>query len=409
MDKLMDNPWFIKILALLLAFLLYSSVPQTTNKLTEVNVTGDQNSETITDVPVKAYYDTENLVVSGIPDTIQVTVSGPKNLVQSAKMLKNFEVFVDLTDAKIGNQTVKLQIKDLSSRLKATLEPAFANVSVQEKVTKEFKVDAELNRSLIEEGFAAGVPIVDPNKVKITGAKDVIDRISYVKATPDIKNQIHDTTTREARVRVLDRDLNKLEVIVEPETVKVTIPIKSVSKTVPINIVQKGTAASGITIQSIKLDVNEATIIGDEDILKATDNVRVEVDVSKITDDTTLTLPVIIPNGVSKVTPQLVKASVKVKKEDAKTLSGMKINTEGLPSQYKADFMDPSDGSINLIVNGPSDVVNSIKPDDFKLFVDLSNLNEGDHDVKIQVDGPPEVNWKLDKAVAKVNITQTGA
>ena len=42
MDKLMDNPWFIKILALLLAVLLYSSVPNTGKKITDVNVPGEQ-------------------------------------------------------------------------------------------------------------------------------------------------------------------------------------------------------------------------------------------------------------------------------------------------------------------------------------------------------------------------------
>ena len=67
MDKLMDNPWFIKILALLLAVLLYSSVPHTGKKLTDVNVPGEQSTETINNIPVKVYYDTENLVVSGIP------------------------------------------------------------------------------------------------------------------------------------------------------------------------------------------------------------------------------------------------------------------------------------------------------------------------------------------------------
>lgn len=409
MDKLMDNPWFIKILALLLAVLLYSSVPQPTNKLTQSNTKTDQNTVTISDVPVKAYYDTNNLVVSGLPDTVQVTISGPISLVQSAKTLKNFEVFVDLSDAKPGSQTVKLQIKDLSSSLKATLEPAFANVSVQSKVTKEFKVDAEIGKSMIEDGYAAGEPVVEPNKVKITGAKDVIDRISYVKATPEIRDPLNKDTTREARVRVLDSELNKLEVVVEPETVNVTIPVKSVSKTVPIDIVKKGTLPSGVTIDSIELDTKEAAISADENILNTVKSVRVEIDQGQITDDTTLTLPVIIPNGVLRVTPELVKAKIKVKKETSKSISGLLINEQGLPSQYKATFKDPEAGKVDLLVNGSSDTINNLKPDDFKLFIDLSNLNEGDHDVKIQVVGPSNINWELDKATAKVNISQAGA
>ena len=146
MDKLMDNPWFIKILALLLAVLLYSSVPHKGN---DVNVPGEQTTETIQDMPVTVYYDKDNLVVSGIPSTVDITIKGPITHVQSAKALKNFEVYVDLTNAKIGKQKVNLKVKNLSDKLKVTLKPASVNVTVQEKITKEFKVDAEINRSQI--------------------------------------------------------------------------------------------------------------------------------------------------------------------------------------------------------------------------------------------------------------------
>lgn len=406
MDKLMDNPWFLKILALLLAVLLYSAVPNSSGDNSDVNVPGDESSATLIDIPVKAYYDTENLVVSGIPDTVEVTIEGPMPNVQSAKVLKDFEVFVDLTNPKIGNQKVKFEVRDLSDKLKATIKPSSVTVSVQEKVTKEFKVEAEFNNSLIEEGYKAGQPVVEPNKVKITGARDVINRITYVKATIDGKDTFNETFTREAQVQVLDKELNKLKVVVEPESVEVTIPIKNSSKTVPINVLEKGNAPSGITIESIDLDVNEASITGDEDVVKSTENVRVEVDVSKITDNTTLTLPVIIPNGITKVSPQTVKATVVVKKETEKTVSGIPINIRGLSVQHNAVINDPANRAINLLVRGSNDLITGLSQKDFNVFIDLSGLTEGNHDVNIQVEGPPNVNWKPDKSTAKITITK---
>lgn len=409
MDKLMDNPWFIKVLALLLAFLLYSSVPQTSSKVTDVNVPGDQTSAMITNVPVKAYYDTENLVVTGIPDTVNVAVKGPTSHVQPAKTLKNFEVYVDLTNAKVGTQKVKLKIRNLSDKLKATLNPAYVSVSIQEKITKEFKVGTEYNSNMLQEGFSAGQPIVEPNKVKISGAKNVIDRITYVKATLDLKQSISETFTKEARIRVLDRELNKLDVIVEPQTVKVTIPVKNTSKKVPIDVIQKGTPPAGVNIDSIDLDTKEATIMGTEEAIKDTDHVRVEVDVSKITDNTTLTLPVIISNGISKVTPQLVKATVKVTKNGEKAVSSLPIKTQGLSNQYTAEVKDPASKSVNLVVSGSNDTVKSVVAADFNVFVDLTNMTEGDYNVKIQVDGPPNKSWKMDKQTAQITISKSNA
>ncbi len=405
MDKLMENRWFLKILALLLAVLLYSAVPHTGKKFTDVYVPGDEKTATISDMPVNVYYDSKNLVVSGIPNKADVTIKGPITVVQNAKALRNFEVYVDLTDAKIGRQKVKIKVRDLSDKLSATVKPSSVYVTVQEKITKEFKVEAEFNTNQIEEGYSAGQPTVKPNKVKITGAKSVIDKITYVKAVVEEKNKLKETVTKEAKVQVLDKGLNKLDVDVEPETVEVTIPIKQNSKKVPITVSKKGTPPAGVTIDSISLDTKEATITGSEDILKNTESARVEVDVSKITDNTTLDLPVIISSGITKVTPQMVKVTIVVKKQEEKTVSGVSLKIKGLSANYQAEINDPANHVVNLTVNGPSATLDVLKPEDFNAFIDLSNLDAGSHDVDIQVEGPPNINWKPDKSTAKVTIT----
>jgi len=409
MDKLMDNPWFIKILALVLAVLLYSSVPHTGKKITDVNVPGEQSTATITNIPVNVYYDTENLVVSGIPSKVEITLKGPLTHIQSAKALKNFEVYVDLTKAKVGKQKVKLKVRNLSDKLTATVKPSSVNVSVQEKITKEFKVEAEYNTSQIEEGYSAGQPVVEPDNVKITGAKSIIDRITYVKAVLEEKNKLRESITEDADIQVLDKDLNKLNVKVEPDTVEITIPVKVNSKTVPINIVRNGTAPEGVTIESIDIDEKEATIFGSETVLDKTEKVRVEVDLSKITDNTTLTLPVIISNGITKVTPQTVEATVVVKKQEEKTISDVPVTIKGLPDEYEATINDPGNQMIDILVNGPATAVTRVKPKDFNVYIDLSDLEEGEHDVDIHVEGPPDLKMKPTKSSAKITINKNNA
>ena len=403
MDKLMDNPWFIKGLALVLAVLLYSSIPHPGKK--DVYVAGEEKTEEIKGFPIKAYYDTENLVVTGIPDTVDVTLKGSITLVQTAKALRNFEVYVDLRDAKIGRQKVKLKVRDLSDRIKATVKPEYVYVTVQEKVTKEFKVDAEFNRNQIADGYTAGQPAVEPGKVKITGAKSLIDRIAYVKAAIEEKDKLSESITRAADIMVLDKHLNKLDVTVEPTAVKVTIPIKDNSKTVPISVVQKGTPQAGITIEKIEPETREATISANDDVLKNTNSVRVEVDVSKIIDNTTLDLPVIISNGITKVTPQVIKVKVTVNKEEEKSITQIPIKMRGLPKDYKAEINDPDNQMINILINGPSAALKTIGPEDFNVYVDLSNLDEGSHEVNIHVEGPPSVEWKPSISTAKITIT----
>ncbi|WP_059171538.1 YbbR-like domain-containing protein [Bacillus sp. FJAT-27445] len=410
MDKMLDNGWFVKIVALLLAILLYSSVPTEGKKLNEIYVPGDETTETIKDVPVNAYYDTKNLIVTGIPETVNMKITGPKSHVQNAKTLRNFEVYVDLEGAQVGNQSVKLKVRELSDKLDAVLSPSTVTISVQERITKEFSVEPEYNTSMVKEGFAASPPKVSPDKVKITGARDIIDSITYVKATVDLKRPLEQTTTRDAKIRVFDKELNKLSVIVEPDSVEVTIPLKSMTKQVPINIVQKGSLPDGLVLESIELDVKDAVITADEDVLAATKAVRAEVDLSKIKESGTVTVPVIISEGIKKVSPELVKVNVKVRKdEEEKRISSIPVNIRGLSPDQKAVFKDPANGSTTLLVYGPTDKIDSIDPSDFRLFIELSGLEEGDHDVDIEVDGPNDVSWRMAKSTATVTITKTDA
>jgi YbbR domain-containing protein len=409
MDKFMDNPWFMKGVALILSLLLFSSVSDGSgNESKEKNVPANQQEETIKDVPVNSYFDTENFVVSGVPESVDVTIEGPKSIVQSTVSLKNFEVFVDLTDAKIGTQKVKLEVKEISDKLTVTIKPSSANVTVQEKITKEFKVEAEFNQNLLDEGYVAENPVVEPEKVEVTGAKGEVEKISYVKATVDVEGPIEGTITKNSKVIAFDQQLNKLDVTIKPESVKVTVPIKNSNKTVPISVIQKGTAQNGILIDSIILDNKEAKISGKEDVIKATDSVRVEVDISSITEDTVISLPVIVPDGITKVTPDVVKATIKVNKQEQKTISNVSIKTEGLNAIYDIFFKDPASGKISLSVLGPSEVIKNLTAADISISLNLSNLQEGDHEVPIVASGPNNVTLRLEKERAAISIIKKG-
>ena len=422
-DKLIDTSWFMKGIALVLAFLLFQSVYDPNQEVSDVNVPGGADSAVLTDIPVKTYYDTENLVVSGVPSTVTVALKGPISHLQPAKTQRNFEVYVDLADAKIGSVRVPIEIRNISENLEATIEPAYADVTIQEKVTKEFNVEAEFDASLLEEGYIAESPVVNPGKVKITGAKDQIDKISYVRATVAIDGPISETVTKKAAIRVLDQDMNKLDVIVEPDSTMVKIPVRQLSKTVPIRIVENGEAQSGVTINSISINQSEANISGSEATLAKAESVRVEVDISQITEDSEITLPVIISEGITAVDPDIVTAKIDVTINETdteeeqvqaeeqsqignQTYSNLPIRLNGLSEQYNAVFNGPSNGQTNLIVTGTGEQLEQLDAGDFQLFLDLANLGVGSHEVKINVNAPTNIKWSLARESANITISE---
>lgn len=425
-DKLTDSRWFMKLVALVLALLLFGSVYDGSNT-NDINVPGDEETDTISDIPVKSYFDTENLVVTGVPSTVEVTLTGPTPNLQAAKAQKDFEVYVDLSKVKVGKQRIKLQIKDLSDKLKATMDPEYIEIDVQEKVTKEFSVDVEFDDTMVEDGYVAGSPVVKPNKVAITGGKEVMDQISYVRAIVELDDFVTDSVEKSAIITVLDANLNKLNVTVEQETVRVSVPIKRENKTVPIETVRKGSSPTGVTIDSITLNESEATITGSEDSLDKTENVRVEVDISAINESTELTLPVIISEGINAVDPKEVKVTVKVnsasedtgtteenttktaEENSTKTFSNLPIRINGLTEEYSVAFLEPTSGETNVTVVGTNEALETLKESDFQLSVDVSQLTEGEHKLNINVDGPESANWTTDIETASIVLTEKEA
>lgn len=408
MDKFMESRWFMRIVGLMLAFILYLSVNFDDIQKTANNNNGNsQNAiETIQDVPLEVFYDRENLEVSGLPDTVNVTVEGSRAIVQQAKQVKDFRVYVDLNDIGIGEHQVDIKIDNISEKLEVKLDPDFVNISVQEKVTEEFTIEPQFNESILSNGYEAEGLAVDPKTVKVTGSKDEVEQIAYVIATLDLDEEINENVTREARVQVLDREYNKLDVQIDPEVVDVTVSVVNKSKSVPVTIKQKGSLPEGTTLESISVEPKEATIFGRQDVLDTVEELLAEIDLSKITKDSTITVPLALQDGLNKVAPEEVKVKVDVNTTEEKSLSGLEITPKGLAEEYEFTIMSPEEGVVDVALKGQNAQVSKVTKEDFSLALDLSGLKPGEHEVEIEAEGPEGVEWTLSQQTVKVEIKE---
>ncbi|MBF2454008.1 CdaR family protein [Listeria seeligeri] len=424
MDRILNNKWSIRIIALLLAAILFTSVHASNKDTTSFSTTSSSDSEVIENVPVKVYYDKTNLYISGVPETVTVTISGPRSIVQSAKAQQDFTVYADLKNASIGTQEVKLQVKDLSDRLKAKIDPASVSVNVQEKVTKKFSVDVELSKSVIADGYQAGTPIIDPKKVSITGAKDTIEQIAYVKATLEDDGNHKSEFTDKATVSVFDSNLNKLDVDVSPQEVEVTVPVEKVGKSVPVKIKQEGTPESDIEISSMTPDKSEVVVVGDDAVLDKIKEIEIPIDVSKIKADTVKEVTVPVPNGAKSVQPTTIEVKIKtIKKSEAntetntsdnnknddtdsndstkddsgdndtkisKSFSNIQVYMSGLKSTLDAQMITPANGKVSVTITGEKKTIDGISAKDLSVIANLSKGKAGDYSIPLELNGLPD-------------------
>lgn len=312
MDKLFGSQWVLRITALILALLLAIYVKAIISADSDFLKT---DADILTNVPLEVYYDDENLLVTGIPETVNVRIEGPMQIVQQTKLLKDYKVFVKLNALLIGEHSVTVLSENFSDKLKVTIDPAILNVVIEERVTKEFRVDFEMNNRLIAEDYSLKGMTADPNKVLISGAKSVIESISYVKATVAGEAGINASFIQEANVKVLDRDLNKLGVTIEPEKVKVKVEIIEYSRELPITIKQTGEAQTGVIIDKLSVEPSKILVYGTRTAIDSLTEVIVDVDISKINESGSYEMDVAVPTGAAKLSQEKIIIHADVTKE----------------------------------------------------------------------------------------------
>lgn len=299
MDKLFDSPWMLRLTALFLAGALFFYIQADQNK--ETDKPASTETDVITNVPLEVYYDEENLFVTGVPETVDVKISGPPQIVLKTKFEKDFKVFVNLNSLLIGKHSVTIQSENFSDKLNVSIEPKTINVEIEEKITGEFRVEPEMNNSLVADDYILKAMTASPSRVTITGAKSVIDSINYVKATVTGDKGIKKSFEQEATVKVLDRDLNKLDVSVNPDKVKVKVEINEYSREVPITIKEVGKATEGVTIEHLSVEPSKITVYGPKASIDELESVAVNVDLAKITESGSYNFDVALPSGAIKL------------------------------------------------------------------------------------------------------------
>lgn len=420
----MDNPWFLRIIALTLAILLFVSVKNDLEK-NELNTSGTQ-IDVLRDVPVEVYYDDDNLVVTGVPETVTVNIEGPSQIVLSAKMMKDYKLFVDLRELSIGEHRVAISSENFSEKLKVRIDPVYVNVVIEERISREFRVDPDMNEGLLAENYIVKSYDVEPNVITITGAKSVINSIGYVKATIEGEQGITKSFEQEANVRVLDRDLNKLDVLIEPRSVQVKVKIEEYSKDIPIVLEQKGTPKEGVTINRVYTNVEFVRVYGSRTVVDKLKNIPVDVDVSKIEKSGEFDAKISIPDGVTKLSSDKIKVIGDVTIaptttdtqeeeqteenvstiEDEKSFENVEVKVKGLPDSLTSTFISPVDGLVSVVAKGTPEALDKITANNIELYVEADEAEVGEHSFPIKMSAPSDVTLVMNSSEVTLNITE---
>ncbi len=463
MDKFVDSPWFLRLTALVLALILFFSV-RAEDDAENWTPVGD-SSDIIYDVPVELHYDEENLIVTGVPETVNVRIEGPTNIVQSTKLLKDFTVSLDVSNLPIGVHTVAFQHEHLSDKLHVNIDPAKVDIVIEERVTEKFDVTPEMNEQMISKHHTLKNMQVSPKMVQITGPRSVIESIHVVRAPVRPKEEVTESYDAVVPVFALDRELNRLDVQVHPAEVSVSVIVEAQSKEVPFRLIEKGKLKEELTLDSLIALTKTVRVQGNQAALAKVESITGEFDLSQVTVSGEYDVQLTLPEGISSVTPEKARVQVKVSgkeveekevqdeeeveveekeqeqqeapeqeappeeeeapeqegeveetevsshagNEDAietKQYSNVPIQLEEVPAGFVAKLLQPE--TITITATGKHSILKNVSVRDFQAFTKVSALQvPGTYTSTIDVRGPRFITWKLSQQQAKVQLEQT--
>ena len=410
-DKLLNRPNFLIYLSLIIAVILFLLIDSKVISLVETE------AEVITNVPVVVKYNEEAYVVEGVPETVDITITGRKSDIYLAKQLGEYEVVLDLSEYSASDKTHKVYFtysKSINS-LTYKLDPSYVQVTIKNKESSVVALSYDLlNINKLDSKLSVKSVSLNKSEVVVKGSDDALARIATVKALIDLEKQdFKEAGTYDIdNIKLIAYDangtkLNNVEIV--PVTTSASIVIDSYSVTVPLSVETTGSLVAGKAIASLLIDGNSTysiTIYGEKQDIDSITSVPVTINVNGLGTETTKTYDVSItkPNGVRDMSDKSVTITATFGDEQQKTIDlNNSIGSKNLAEGLTVNII--SGQNITAQVKGVTSVIEGIDASKVNAYVDLNGLGVGEHEVEVKIDNNnPLVNYVVSSTV-KVRIS----
>ncbi len=381
----------IKILAVFIATIMWFYVmseinPRITKEFTNVKVTL-KNSEAI---------EQSGLIIMDPIDTseitIDVTVVGLRNDVLKLSE-KDIEAFVDMRGSTEGEKRMSIYVDSLEKVQVESYYPKEAVFKIDSIISEEKQVKIETSGK-VADGYSIGTPKINPNSVYIKGARSWVNSVTDAIATVTIDGKKEDIVVNVPYIaKDNNNDREVLSVQKEPEIVEVIIPVYKV-KNVAIEPQIEGTPLQGFEITKIEVIPKNIQIMGYKDVINPINIIQTKpINIDYMTSDFSKEAELIIPEGILLKNND-IKPVIKIISEPLieKTLDYTvdDITFINIKEGLEIDNLQ-STNSFSITIKGIESLVNETNKVNITPYIDLKDLEEGKHDLAVNIIGDDEI------------------
>ena len=334
---------------------------------------------------------------------INLSVKAAASIVSDLDKNKDFKLVVDLQGYTFqpGENKVKVMVKESPTGVTiANADALYMKIDVDNLVERNVNIVSEVFGD-VKEGYYSSDPVISPNNVIISGPERIVNQVAKGVVQLNLNGASEDIS-KSVKIKLVNEDDREIKgVTLNQEYAQVNIEINK-GKMVKVNTRTTGSAQNNIFIESITTNPVEVEVAGDSNLVDGLSYINTEeIDLSKITDSTTLDVNLVIPEGVKIINDlKSVKVKVVVTKYKEKVFK-IPLNYINLDENL---ILEESSSTIDITVVGTEKNINELTENSFKANVDLAGITEGSHELDIQITGTSDAIQLKNKNPEKVTV-----
>lgn len=418
-DLLFSKNIMLIIISIITASVLYIYVIDLPSQLELKNL----ETRTLEDVEIEIVnndkakvievYDQNNKQLSSEVIYADLIIKGPRNEVLKMVNNKDNKFFIDTTNVKDGeSKDMQVSVENISENIVVSSSPSTFRIDAYKRVVRD-DLSLEVQPVNVDKmGSNLTVESITlPGEAQISGSSEKVESVASLKALVNVESITSPGTVELGEDSVIYRAYD-----VMGETVNVDVAVKEkgatvvvddYGKQVPIKVDFTGSLPDGQSVGQYELSTEEVYIYGDKDKLSSINEVNVEVNLADIKTNNSITLTIPKAEGVISLSETKVTVKLSYEKTTTKTIQSVPVQAINSPSGYNVQSPD-GELLLDVELTGAASVLEQISVEDILLEVDLTDLSEGRHSVKVDVNGlDSRVGFTLSKEKVVVELTKS--
>ena len=296
-------------------------------------------------------------------------------------------------------------------------EPSSVTLNVERYITRRIPVVLETKGK--PDGYYLDSAKTDPSTLTVSGPQSLISQVARAVATLDASvlsgERMSDRMTLDIRLQSYKGETIESDLIEVTNQSVITRTVVAETELLPMRAIPlqldefvTGVPAVGYEIEEIIASVESIDVAAAQEVLDAMSVFTTEhpLDVEGATADVSGYVRLKRPSGMENSVPYDVAVTVKIREAHTqRTFRNIAVEVEGLDNGYNATI---SRDHQLVQLRAPYSFVSDLREQDIRLYVDVSELDVGEHKVPVQIsiDNAPDFTCALSSPEITVTITQ---